>query len=333
MGDRMIDIKEIAAKYDCRKEVESVLGSPHLRTAKSWAWRCPFHDDKTPSFHVYQTHYYCFGCEAHGDVLDWWAWSRDVPLSEIIKSNTVQPISPEEKQRIATKQAECVARELEEKIKEAQRALEELKKAQSWIRYHDNLTRETRALWRARGIPDEWQNYWKLGYSPACPTYRQSPSLTIPIFTPAEKEPVNIRHRLLCPETPGDKYRPEQSGLPTVPFYGDPELPVERAEQIIVIEGEIKAAVTFLTLDTPLIQVIGLPGKKGWRSVSESLKEQKNVFIMLDPDAEEESLLMAHEIGGARVVRFGKKIDDAIIEHKLDKNWINGLLQTGRRYA
>ncbi len=32
--------------------------------------RCPFHEDRTPSFYVYSpTHYHCFGCEAHGDVI------------------------------------------------------------------------------------------------------------------------------------------------------------------------------------------------------------------------------------------------------------------------
>ena len=30
---------------------------------------CPFHDEKTPSFHVYPDHYHCFGCGAHGTVL------------------------------------------------------------------------------------------------------------------------------------------------------------------------------------------------------------------------------------------------------------------------
>ncbi|RMF15891.1 MAG: DNA primase, partial [Gammaproteobacteria bacterium] len=34
---------------------------------------CPFHDEKTPSFHVYhQTHpqhYHCYGCGAHGDAI------------------------------------------------------------------------------------------------------------------------------------------------------------------------------------------------------------------------------------------------------------------------
>jgi DNA primase len=32
---------------------------------------CPFHDEKTPSLHVYTDHYYCFGCHAWGDHLDW----------------------------------------------------------------------------------------------------------------------------------------------------------------------------------------------------------------------------------------------------------------------
>ena len=33
---------------------------------------CPFHEEKTPSFVVYPTdgHYHCFGCQAHGDAVD-----------------------------------------------------------------------------------------------------------------------------------------------------------------------------------------------------------------------------------------------------------------------
>ena len=32
---------------------------------------CPFHDDSTPSCHIYPDHFYCFGCGAHGDAIDW----------------------------------------------------------------------------------------------------------------------------------------------------------------------------------------------------------------------------------------------------------------------
>jgi len=31
---------------------------------------CPFHSERTPSFKVYDDHFHCFGCGAHGDVID-----------------------------------------------------------------------------------------------------------------------------------------------------------------------------------------------------------------------------------------------------------------------
>lgn len=30
---------------------------------------CPFHRDRNPSCKLYDDHYYCFGCQAHGDVI------------------------------------------------------------------------------------------------------------------------------------------------------------------------------------------------------------------------------------------------------------------------
>jgi DNA primase len=38
---------------------------------RTWIGCCPFHDEKTASFMVYPDHrFYCFGCGAHGDVID-----------------------------------------------------------------------------------------------------------------------------------------------------------------------------------------------------------------------------------------------------------------------
>ena len=31
---------------------------------------CPFHDDQTPSMKLYGDHFYCFGCQKSGDVID-----------------------------------------------------------------------------------------------------------------------------------------------------------------------------------------------------------------------------------------------------------------------
>jgi DNA primase len=31
---------------------------------------CPFHNDTTPSFYVYDDHFHCYGCHAHGDAID-----------------------------------------------------------------------------------------------------------------------------------------------------------------------------------------------------------------------------------------------------------------------
>lgn len=50
--------------------VEIIGGRVQLRKAgNSHTGLCPFHQEKTPSFHVYANGYHCFGCGAHGTVL------------------------------------------------------------------------------------------------------------------------------------------------------------------------------------------------------------------------------------------------------------------------
>ena len=55
-----------------RVDIVDVVGA-HVQLRKAGAnhsGRCPFHDEKTPSFHVYPDgHYHCFGCGAHGTTL------------------------------------------------------------------------------------------------------------------------------------------------------------------------------------------------------------------------------------------------------------------------
>jgi len=55
-----------------RVDVAAVIGR-HVELKKSgrtWKGNCPFHGERTPSFHVYteDKHYKCYGCGEHGDV-------------------------------------------------------------------------------------------------------------------------------------------------------------------------------------------------------------------------------------------------------------------------
>ncbi len=51
-----VSVPEAALRY----------GLPYGRGSMA---RCPFHPDRTPSLRLYDDHYYCFGCHAHGDVI------------------------------------------------------------------------------------------------------------------------------------------------------------------------------------------------------------------------------------------------------------------------
>ncbi len=66
------DAEAIKASCVISEEVRSsgvdLSGGPH-----TWKGLCPFHEERTPSFYVDDRdgHYHCYGCGAHGDVIDW----------------------------------------------------------------------------------------------------------------------------------------------------------------------------------------------------------------------------------------------------------------------
>lgn len=68
---------------------------------------CPFHDEKTPSFHVHAERgfYYCFGCQAKGDMFDFVMQTQALSFPEALKQLgdragvEVTPASPKDDQR------------------------------------------------------------------------------------------------------------------------------------------------------------------------------------------------------------------------------------------
>ena len=61
-------IEEIKSNYDINEVIKERIGEPQKRDF----YHCPFHNEKTPSFHVNPTSqtFYCFGCEKGGDVVN-----------------------------------------------------------------------------------------------------------------------------------------------------------------------------------------------------------------------------------------------------------------------
>ncbi len=48
---------------------------------------CPFHEDfATPSLAIYSDHYYCYGCEVHGDAIDFIQKLFKVSFEEAVKA-------------------------------------------------------------------------------------------------------------------------------------------------------------------------------------------------------------------------------------------------------
>ena len=56
-----------------------------LTVSRNGMTLCPFHDDRHPSLRLYDDHFYCFACAAHGDVIDLAAKLLGIPGPEAIR--------------------------------------------------------------------------------------------------------------------------------------------------------------------------------------------------------------------------------------------------------
>jgi DNA primase len=78
---------EIARGVDLESVVEQ-----YVDLRRSGAYRkvglCPFHNDKTPSFTIFQTdeHFYCFGCREYGDVIKFIRLVEDLTFKQAVRT-------------------------------------------------------------------------------------------------------------------------------------------------------------------------------------------------------------------------------------------------------
>lgn len=55
------------------------------RSGRHWKGCCPFHNEKSPSFYVYEDGYHCFGCGAHGDAVGFVMQSQGLQFLEAVE--------------------------------------------------------------------------------------------------------------------------------------------------------------------------------------------------------------------------------------------------------
>ncbi len=56
-----------------------------VRSGRQWKGCCPFHNEKSPSFYVYEDGYHCFGCGAHGDAVSFVMQSQGLQFLEAVE--------------------------------------------------------------------------------------------------------------------------------------------------------------------------------------------------------------------------------------------------------
>jgi hypothetical protein len=356
----MIDnfaIDTIKAANDCRLIVAADLGEPDSRNARSWVWACPFHDERTVGgFHVFKDGFKCFSCGVHGDVLGWRMDYHKESFAEAVTAlggDAASAPDPAAVARRAAELAERAARELERQIEKAQQTLAELRQAQTWLEYYDQLDDAARRRWEGRGVPAMFQDWWQLGFNPDYTLWRRengkwvdwwhSPTLSIPIW--GEGWQVNnVKHRLLVEPPTGEKYRQERTGVPAAPFIANPD---RSGGALLLVEGEIKSMVSYVTLtdrgnrSEDSIQVAGLPGVTPDPALFGQFENYDPVYLCMDPDAyvrkqagrpsPAENAVMALGRERVRSIRLPDKIDDLIVHYQLDRAWLLNLMRTARR--
>ncbi|WP_333714309.1 DNA primase [Yoonia sp.] len=125
-----------------------------------WA-PCPFHQEKTASFHVddRKGYYYCFGCHAKGDAISFVRETENVDFMEAVKilaTEAGMPVPERDPQA-------------QEKADRRTQLVEVMEQAVKWHRMQLQTAAagEARDYLARRGLSPEAQDRWEIGFAPA----------------------------------------------------------------------------------------------------------------------------------------------------------------------
>jgi len=331
------DLEKIIQGADLRGMVERAGGNPD----HSGRCACPLHGGQNESaFSIFRKdgkdYWKCWtGDCGGGDVLDFvrvWQGLDFKSACAFLGGDVVSdPIAMEASARARLEKAKIDHEEARLKM-EARRT--ELQIAQMHVHYHETMQKWGIDEWIKRGIDECYQGLWTLG---ACENktimYKgaeyHTPTLTIPIVNQSY-ELMTIKHRLIKPPKPNDKYRPEREGLGAFPpFIAFPDVAYS-ADLIWIMEGEIKSMVTATISPDAAWQFIGVPGQDAFEKLPLDQLNGKKIIVVPDPKAEMPAYKFAKKIG-ARFLMTPEKIDDLIVDNNYDGDWLSSMSKQARK--
>jgi DNA primase len=142
-----------------RTDIVEVVGSrvPLKRQGKEFSARCPFHDERSPSFTVspVKQFYHCFGCGAHGTAISFLMnYDRLEFLDAVdeLAKRVGMEVPKDTQQRVADPQLLDLYAMLES--------------ATTFFRQQLKANAKARAYFDARGVSDAIREQFQLGYAP-----------------------------------------------------------------------------------------------------------------------------------------------------------------------
>ena len=125
-----------------------------------WWAPCPFHQEKSASFHVddRKGFYYCFGCHAKGDVLTFVKEAENLPFMEAVESLA----------REAGMQMPARDPKAAERADRRTQLGEVMEEAVKWFRLQlkTSAAADARAYIAKRGLSEAAQDRWEIGFAP-----------------------------------------------------------------------------------------------------------------------------------------------------------------------
>jgi hypothetical protein len=253
----------------------------------------------------------------------YFAWKDQLEGNPIVHSHA--ELEAERLRRIADEEA---------RKRSAERALEHLRNDELWRRYHEQIDEGGRKHWEKRGIPREWQDFWRLGYVDYDLFYNGQSYRTlaesIPIFG-YKWTPQNIKMRLDNPPEGAGRYRYVYPNLPQALFLTDPDK--EQQGDVVVVEGEVKSAVAYLYMNDG--EAVGIPGKKPSGDIVTALQQYDKLTLVADPDAKRDMVSLANKVGLKKcwLLHCPEKIDDAILRYGWNQWDVRRVLKGAIRMA